>query len=427
MRLYLAGVPFSSKGDRGRASEAIANGKTEFLFTFAHESGRQGAITFVEDYDKLRLYQAGSFAGGPQKAMLYSTGPQNVLFSFAHAGKTEVDPAHAVLGPEGQERMKLYLAGDWSPALHEKVCELAGERNLLCTNAARASRERADYFGQKKGYQVLVDSGAFTAWKQGTPIVLNEYIEYAQKLQAIAEPGAVEFIGLDIIAGTFEERKAGKLPTLDETHIACQQGIQNYLDMEMAGVPCIPTFHRDDPWEYLDQMCDYVIDSPSKRLCLAPRVDGSPTSVKMRWLNACYKRLIERYGERVWENFRIHGLGISSIEMMEAYPFYSVDSTGWLWASVNTTYKQFDGVRMQTWQKTASGEANNWHRSIGGGKKLPTLETIQCIEKYRAAKSEAEADLVGSYWFGAQAIVADVRLEKYITRLWAKRGVTYND
>lgn len=424
MRLYLAGVPFSSKGDRDRVSAAINAGKTDFLFTFGHVSGRQGAEIFIEDFDKLRLYQAGSFAGGPQKGMLYSTGPQNVLFSYAHAGKPEVDPACAVLGPEGQERMRLYLAGDWSPALHEKVCDLAGEKNLLCTNAARASRERADYFGQKKGYQVLVDSGAFTAWKQGTPIVLSEYIEYAQKLQAIANEGSVEFIGLDIIAGTFEARKAGTLPTLDETHLACQQGIQNYLDMEMAGVPCIPTFHRDDPFEYLDQMCDYVIESPSKRLCLAPRVDGSPTSVKMNWLNQCYKRLIERYGERVWENFKIHGLGISSIEMMETYPFFSVDSTGWLWASVNTTYKQFDGLKMQTWQKTSSGEPNNWHRSADR-KKWPTLETIQCIEKYRAAKSDAEAELVGSYWYGAQAIVADVRLEKYISRLWAKRGVVY--
>lgn len=416
MRLYAAGF-FTNKKQEEMPAQNV-------LLSYGAKNARDRYNEYSEE--QMRLFKAGAFSGKGQNEMLFSTGPQNVLFSFAHSSSRET--CEKVLTEEGHEKMKLFLAGDWSPELHKEVCDAAGEKNLLCTNAAKASRARAEFFtANDQSYRVLVDSGAFTAWKQGTPIVLDDYIHYAMELrQKAINPANLEFIGLDIIAGTFEERKAGKLPTDAEVHEACKEGFRNFEVMRDVGVLCIPTFHRDDPIEYLEQMADAVMETESRRMCLAPRVDGSPTSVKMKWLNDCFQFLIKRYGPRVWENFKIHGLGISSIRMMETYPFYSVDSTGWLWAATNTTFKRFDGVRMLTLQKTANGLPNNWGKSVEGFR-TPTLHTMQCVDKYRSQKDGSESGIVGGYWFGAAAIVADVRLESYITRHWKSLGVEFND
>lgn len=428
MRLFQAGIPYTSKGDRDTLAQGVRYGQTNFLSSYGH-SNKKFVDNVLEDLRKLELYQAGSFAGNNQRNMLYSTGPQNILFSFGH--KTATDTCDLVTGEEGKERMRLFLAGDWQPALHEKVCDAAGETNLLCTNAAKNSRDRADYFATKRtDYNILVDSGAFTAWKQGKPIVLSDYIDYAMELSMKATC-KVEFIGLDVIAGTPERGKAGLL-TKEELEEACEQGFKNYLEMNPI-VPCIPTFHRDDDWKWLYAICDAVKESESKRMCLAPRVDGSPTSVKMRWLNECFTRMVERYGREVWKSFKIHGLGISSIEMMEAYPFYSVDSTAWLWAATNCTLRVFDGSRMLTFQKTASGENNGWGKSVQMNSaderswRIATTKTIQSVDHYRTQKEGADNALVGGYWFGAQAIAADVRLQRYITALWESRGVRFDD
>jgi hypothetical protein len=316
--------------------------------------------------------------------------------------------------------MKLFLAGDWSGDFHEQVCDAAGEKNLLCSNAAKASRERASYFSNKPGYWILVDSGAFTAWKQGTHIVLEDYIAYAKELRSkVADGTTIEFIGLDVIAGTPEQGKAGRVPARVLVK-ACEDGYRNFEIMREQGVECLPTFHRDDDFKWLRKIADNA-----ERFCLAPRVDGSPTAVKMRWLNECFKYL----GPSAWKEHRIHGLGISSIEMMEAYPFFSVDSTAWLWAAVNTTYRYFDGTRMITLQKTSSGVPNNWHKSTpmnnSERRKLAPSRTVQCIDKYRTQAQGSENGLVGCYWFGAQAIVADVRLQNHVTELWKSRGVEW--
>lgn len=388
---------------------------------------------------KMRLYQAGSFAGENQRAMLYSVGPASVLFSYAH--KTARDTCWLVAGEEGQEKMKLYLAGDWSPELHEQVCDAAGEKNLLCTNAAKASRARADHFSTKPNYRILVDSGAFTAYKQGTVINLDEYIAYAKELtKRASENTLIEFIGLDVIAGTSEQGKTGTIPH-EEKERACQVGFDNYLKMKEAGIPCIPTFHRDDEhvgpqeWYWFDQIFDAVQQDMafggSGRVCLAPRVDGSPTYVKMRWLNSCFLRLIDRYGKDALTQFKIHGLGISSIEMMETFPFYSVDSTGWLWAAVNTTYKRFDGTYMKNRAKSSGGEPQNWYlpikRKNGKSMRHASPRTVACVDKYRTQEQGCENGLAGGYWSGAQAIVADVRLESHVTRLWTDKEIVFND
>lgn len=417
MKLYQAGVPGDSVGYRRFIEES---GITNLLVSFHLKQAQAAGVFFIELANRMRLYQAGSFAGSNQRTMLYSVGPQSVLFSFAH--KTARDTLGLVVGPEGQEKMKLYLAGDWSPEMHAKVCEDAGEKNLLCTNAARSSRARADYFAKKPGYRILVDSGAFTAWKQGTAIVLDDYIAYAKQLRStITEGTTIEFIGLDVIAGTPEQGKAGTIPAADLVK-ACEDGYHNFEIMREAGVECLPTFHRDDDFKWLRKIAD-----KAERFCLAPRVDGSPTYVKMRWLNECFKYL----GPSAWKEHRIHGLGISSIEMMETYPFYSVDSTGWLWAAVNTTHKWFDGTYMRTCQKTAAGGKQNWHVShrATGDRSIrhAAPRTVQAVDKYRTQEQGSENGLVGGYWSGAQAIVADVRLENHVSHVWSDRGVSWSD
>jgi hypothetical protein len=297
------------------------------------------------------------------------------------------------------------------------MADRTDEKNFLFTFAHDGARKCAAYFAEQKrsDLRLLIDSGAFTAWKQSRPVNLKDYIAFAQELQGKAHC-AVEFIGLDVIAGTFAERKTGNPPSSEETAEACRQGFANYLEMEAAGVPCIPTYHRDDPWVWLDRIAERA-----ERFCLAPRVDGSPKSVKMSWLNDCFRRL----GPSAWKKHRIHGLGVASLEIMETYPFYSVDSTALQVGQRGCSYRYFDGYRAPIVSKDDWSyrvwEAQLAHDNIGDP------SAIDAIQHYREPGQGSKDGQLGTYWYIEQAMLADVQSERYITEHWEHRGVTWHE
>lgn len=391
--------------------------------------------------------------------------------------------------------MKLFIAGELTPKLIEDICQDTGEHNLLCTNASKGSRDRADYFtsseqqvklfiagnrgskeiqeaefeetgtrnllfanGADQGmemaenfatkvasdftpYHLLIDSGAFTAFKQGTPIVLADYIAYAKEMQAKAYC-EIEFIGLDVITPTGSPEEV-----LEQN---CQQGYDNWKEMCAAGVPCIPTFHRGDDFKWLDI---FARELPAgSRFCIAPKVDGTRKDVKMRWLNHVFQRLEELNGElnaaqgtthKLWERWLIHGLGISSQEIMEAYPWYSVDSTGWLSAAQTCDLRFFDRktkkiicLSSSTDYKEPGVEAElsklaaEKYRVAKNHKYVPTIFDIcqKCgapEEGHKEAQQENEGLEAGAYWFGKEAIRADVHLAEHVTKVWQARGVFF--
>jgi hypothetical protein len=311
--------------------------------------------------------------------------------------------------------MYIYIASTLSPKRLLDMADSVGAKNFLFTFAHDGARKCAIYFAaqQRPDLRLLIDSGAFSAWKgKCGPIVLRNYIDFAKQLSATARC-LVEFIALDVIAGSFVEREAGKLPTKQQTDEACRQGFENYLEMERAGVPCLPTFHRDDEMYWLDR-----ITKRAERFCLAPRADHSTKSVKMRWLNECFRHM----GPAAWEKYRIHCLGISSEEILETYPFYSVDSTEVQVGQRGCPYLYFDGYRTRVVLKSEWGD-RVWESQLAMDSMgdPSAMEAIRHYEKQGQGSKDGE---FGTYWFMKQAMRTEVQSEQYITEHWKNRGVT---
>jgi hypothetical protein len=160
---------------------------------------------------------------------------------------------------------------------------------------------------------VLVDSGAFTAWGSGKRIDLNKYGQFCQKLASDSQC-AIRFVNLDVIPG----RKGGGYIPRKQRDVSAREGWKNYqfLSDEM-GLRVMPVFHQFDSFDWLQRMAaetDYIGISPSNDSSVSRRA-------KEWWLDNVFVMI----GSRL----RTHAFGNTS-QFLLRYPFYSVDSTTWM-------------------------------------------------------------------------------------------------
>lgn len=140
----------------------------------------------------------------------------------------------------------------------------------------------------------VMDSGAFSAHNSGKEIDLMEYIDECHKLIE-TDPDLVEIYSLDVIG----DWKA----SLKNTEI-----------MWKHGIPAIPCFHADEPW---DVLVGLARDYPKIAL---GGVALAKIGLKMKWAAQCFAR--------VWPK-KIHGFAFCSESAVLGLPFHSVDATSW--------------------------------------------------------------------------------------------------
>jgi hypothetical protein len=148
--------------------------------------------------------------------------------------------------------------------------------------------------------RVVLDSGAFSAWKQGTPIDLGAYLahieEHGHRYAWIA--------ALDAI-GDWRASVANWSAMLDR------------LPADLAA-KVVPVFHEGEPMSVLETYCDRA---PFVGL---GRTDGrkdDPKELKLTkaFYDACFNEREHAY----------HAFGCSNPNAIELYPFKSFDSTTW--------------------------------------------------------------------------------------------------
>ena len=166
--------------------------------------------------------------------------------------------------------------------------------------------------------KIFVDSGAFSAFTLGVKLSINSYCDYIKRNSDIirVEDGAVMASVLDGIGNALET-------------------YQNQAHMEYLGVKPLPCFHAGEPEEYL---AHYVKNY--EYITLGGMV-GASTKQLMIWL------------DRIWENhltdgsghpkLKVHGFGITSIPLMERYPWHSCDSSSWIQSAA------FGGIVTPQW------------------------------------------------------------------------------
>ena len=158
---------------------------------------------------------------------------------------------------------------------------------------------------------LMLDSGAYSAWKSGASIDLDEYVKFIKKYGEYFE----SCVALDVIPGS-----AGSMENADIEKAAAESR-ENYLAMRDQGLDPIPVFHQGEDMKWLERMLDdgaqYVGISPYMRSSINQVID---------WMDKCFDIVTDRDGRPI---VKTHCFGATALPLVMRFPFYTADSTTW--------------------------------------------------------------------------------------------------
>lgn len=145
----------------------------------------------------------------------------------------------------------------------------------------------------EKHYEIFIDSGAFSAATKGAVINIDEYCVF------IKDTGATIYAGLDVIGDAKQTR------------------INNEYMIKEHGLNPIPTFHMGSELKDLELVAA-----------------GQYSYIALGGL--VFSANIVNHCDRVWHwilsnnpKLRVHGFGLTNLDLMKRYPWYSVDSSSY--------------------------------------------------------------------------------------------------
>jgi len=159
---------------------------------------------------------------------------------------------------------------------------------------------------RRDGARVFLDSGAFSAYTLGVKLSVAEYCAYIQR-------------NLDIIRVEDGSLMASVLDGIGDP----LQTYRNQLEMEARGVRPLPCFHAGEDERYLEH---YIKNY--EYITLGGMV-GQSTKMLMVWLERMFNNYLTDPGTGR-ARCKVHGFGITAIPIMEAFPWYSCDSSSWI-------------------------------------------------------------------------------------------------
>jgi hypothetical protein len=158
---------------------------------------------------------------------------------------------------------------------------------------------------RENGAKVFLDSGAFSAHTLGVEMSLPGYCDYIQQNR-------------DIIRVEDDALMASVLDGIGDP----LQTYRNQLEMEARGVRPLPCFHFGEDERYLE----YYVANYSY-ITIGGMV-GKPVPQLLTFLDRIWnKYMIDGAGR---PKTKVHAFGITSIPVMESYPWFSVDSSSWV-------------------------------------------------------------------------------------------------
>ena len=162
---------------------------------------------------------------------------------------------------------------------------------------------------------LICDSGMFSAWKRGVEIDPDAYVDFVQR----NEKYLFACVSLDAIpGGTVKSLYVGE----QEIAGCAKLSYKNHQYLKHAGLQPIPVFHQFDPFEWLDR---YIEDGETY-IGISPYLRAHKSAIRT-WLDKCFLRLTNKNGLPIVQT---HGFGMTTIELLVRYPWYSVDSTSWV-------------------------------------------------------------------------------------------------
>lgn len=160
---------------------------------------------------------------------------------------------------------------------------------------------------------LMLDSGAFSAWRLHKPIELSTYIEFLQEHKSYLW----QMVALDHIPGTW-----GKPRTRADVENSARKSSINWHVMRKAGLNTIPVFHQGENFTWLERM----IQDGARYIGISPS-DDTRDEDQQRWMDDVFTLLTTDDGVPL---IKTHGFGIGNMALLRRFPFYSVDSTTWV-------------------------------------------------------------------------------------------------
>lgn len=219
----------------------------------------------------------------------------------------------------------LYLAGSYLKMVDEKLQEMGVNRLASQLNDRSLLERWITYIKEVEHRKLFVDSGAFSAHTKGRELDVDEYIEYLN-----ARQGCFEVIAqVDKIPGEF-----GKKKTREQLLEAPELSWENYLYMRERVIDynnLTPIFHQGEDFKHLHRMLETTFDGEHiPYIGISPANDVS-TKEKAKWFETVFRIIRDSSNP----NVKTHAFGMTSLDLLEKYPFYSADSTSWLMTSAN--------------------------------------------------------------------------------------------
>lgn len=162
---------------------------------------------------------------------------------------------------------------------------------------------------------LIMDSGAFSAWSKGLSIDFDAYIAYClEHLEHITY-----VVNLDVIPA----KPGQKSISQEEIERSASLGYRNARKMIASGIPkekLIHVFHQNENFKWLERMVDEF-----EYIGLSPANDRT-TQEKMVWLDQCMPYVTDAKG---LPTIKFHGFAVTAHSLMMRYPWFSVDSASW--------------------------------------------------------------------------------------------------
>ena len=219
----------------------------------------------------------------------------------------------------------LYFAGSHTYAGDKILMERGACKLYSQLNDRTRGQMWLDYAKQNKDAKVFVDSGAFSAWSKGKIIDVDDYIKYINENTNELEL----FASVDNIPGELT-----RTPTHEEVKKSPILSWENYLYMRervKEKDKLLPVFHIGEDFKHLQNMLETKLDGKHIPYIALGGTVGLTANVKDNWYNTCFKVIRQSSNP----NVKTHAFGMTSLNILEKYPFTSADSTSWIMTAAN--------------------------------------------------------------------------------------------
>lgn len=150
--------------------------------------------------------------------------------------------------------------------------------------------------------KLFIDSGAYSAETKGAHISVYQYLSFLKRWK----PYLDVICGLDVIGNA-------------------EATWHNQKVMEDWGQEPIPTFHFGEDYKWLVKYVERY-----SHMALGGQV-GQSTEQLIKWLDEVWDQYLTN--DEGLPIVKVHAFGVTSPDIMNRYPWHSVDSTSWLLAA----------------------------------------------------------------------------------------------